>query len=70
MPIEEAVREFARWLEERKADYERRLRLTHTMDGRARRKTEAAELHVILAKFDEMIGKYVPHGDEVAERPV
>ncbi len=59
MSIEDAVREFANWLEDRNSDYERRLRFTRSEDGRARLTTEAAELHVIQAKIDPVVMR--PH---------
>lgn len=56
MPIEDAVREFGHWLEERSGQYERRLVSTHDPERRLVLKTEAAELHVIQAVFKEMVG--------------
>jgi hypothetical protein len=57
MSIEEAATEFAAWLEHRNSEFERRLRFTHSENGRLTLKTEAAELHVIQAKFNELVGK-------------
>lgn len=42
------------------SEYERKLRFTHLENGRLRLKTDAAELHVIQAKFEEVLGQHLP----------
>ena len=55
MSVEGAVNEFYSWLEQRNAEYERRLGLTYSEHDRLIVKTEATELHVIQAKFEQLV---------------
>lgn len=53
--LEQRLGEFAAWLQDREADYARRLRFTRS-ERRVLLKTEAAELSVIRARFDRLLG--------------
>lgn len=53
--LEQRLGEFAAWLEDREAEFARRLRFTRS-DCRVLLKTEAAELSVIRARFDRCLG--------------
>ena len=61
MELERGVRVFSAWLDERAAEYPRRLRLSYSED-RALLKTEAAELATIQAAFTRLVIETLPAG--------
>jgi len=64
MSLDGAIHDFVNWLENRTNEYERRLGGIISERDRLIIKTEAAELHVVQAKFAELFRAHVPHGDE------